>query len=177
MTMGLPVVLDAARAHWRGPLEILMAAGHGRSYGIHSTVLGPAQLAEVEKLGCAFAVSPGVTPSLLDAAKIGHAFENPSAIGGEHGGRKTQVELMNLVVRNRCRDPVDIGFGGHIPSLRRRARCIVGPAALQPIDITPAARGTDLAAYNASQIIVTDLRLIRRRRPQTSRGSLTATLP
>lgn len=32
------------------------------------TVLTAAQLAQVEKLGCAFAVSPGATPKLLDAA-------------------------------------------------------------------------------------------------------------
>jgi 2-dehydro-3-deoxyphosphogluconate aldolase/(4S)-4-hydroxy-2-oxoglutarate aldolase len=31
-------------------------------------VLTPDQLGEVEKLGCAFAVSPGATPALLDAA-------------------------------------------------------------------------------------------------------------
>jgi 2-dehydro-3-deoxyphosphogluconate aldolase/(4S)-4-hydroxy-2-oxoglutarate aldolase len=32
------------------------------------TILSPSQFAEVEKLGCRFAVSPGATPGLLDAA-------------------------------------------------------------------------------------------------------------
>ncbi|MER8380472.1 hypothetical protein [Mesorhizobium sp. M1399] len=56
---------------------------------------------------------------MLDAGKIGHAFEDPPAIGREHRGRETQVELMNLVLRHRCRDPVDIGLDGHVLSPRR----------------------------------------------------------
>lgn len=38
--MGLPIALNTARAQCGGPLEVYLAAGHGRSYGMHSTVLG-----------------------------------------------------------------------------------------------------------------------------------------
>ena len=39
LTRGLPTVLQTARTMWRQPLEILAAAGHGRSYGQHSSCL------------------------------------------------------------------------------------------------------------------------------------------
>jgi hypothetical protein len=38
--MGLPLALRSARDQCGGPLEVFLAAGHGRSYGMHSTVLG-----------------------------------------------------------------------------------------------------------------------------------------
>ncbi|WP_287211975.1 hypothetical protein [Mesorhizobium sp.] len=64
---------------------------------------------------------------MLDAGNVNHAFENSSAIGRKHGGGETQIELMNLVLRHRCRDPVNIRFGRHIRSPRRRARYFLKP--------------------------------------------------
>jgi 2-dehydro-3-deoxyphosphogluconate aldolase/(4S)-4-hydroxy-2-oxoglutarate aldolase len=60
ITLRTAAAMDSMRAIMAEVPDAIVGAG---------TVLGPAQLAEVEKLGCAFAVSPGVTPSLLDAAK------------------------------------------------------------------------------------------------------------
>ena len=40
LTRGLATVLDTAARHWGQPLEAFIAAGHGRSYGMHSTVFG-----------------------------------------------------------------------------------------------------------------------------------------
>lgn len=40
LTRGLPAVLDAARAAANGPVEVLAALGHGRSFGIDSRLLG-----------------------------------------------------------------------------------------------------------------------------------------
>jgi 2-dehydro-3-deoxyphosphogluconate aldolase/(4S)-4-hydroxy-2-oxoglutarate aldolase len=53
------------------------------------TVMNPHQLAQVEKLGCAFAVSPGSTPALLAAAQD---TEMPLLPGGI-----TASEVMNLL--------------------------------------------------------------------------------
>ena len=39
LTLGLATVVDTARSLWNGPLDILVAAGHGRSYGMSSRVL------------------------------------------------------------------------------------------------------------------------------------------
>lgn len=39
---GLPIVLDSARSSWHGPLDVVAAFGHGRSYGAESRVLGRA---------------------------------------------------------------------------------------------------------------------------------------
>ena len=39
LVAGLPRVVEAARSVWGGPLDILAAAGHGRSYGRSSRVL------------------------------------------------------------------------------------------------------------------------------------------
>ncbi len=40
LTKGIDSVLAAAQMHWGGPLEVLTALGHGRSYGRDSRVLG-----------------------------------------------------------------------------------------------------------------------------------------
>jgi hypothetical protein len=40
VTLGLSSLISSARAAWGEPLDILAAAGHGRSYGTTSTVLG-----------------------------------------------------------------------------------------------------------------------------------------
>jgi 2-dehydro-3-deoxyphosphogluconate aldolase / (4S)-4-hydroxy-2-oxoglutarate aldolase len=53
------------------------------------TVLTPGQLAQCEKLGCAFAVSPGSTPALLKAAEQSPVPLLPGAV--------TASEVMNLL--------------------------------------------------------------------------------
>ena len=55
------------------------------------TVLTPAQLAEVERLGARFAVSPGATDALLDAARDGAVPLLP--------GAATATEVMTLLER------------------------------------------------------------------------------
>ena len=40
LTRGISTVVETARNIWGRPLEILSALGHGRSYGLHSSVLG-----------------------------------------------------------------------------------------------------------------------------------------
>jgi hypothetical protein len=40
VTVGLPTVVEAARNAWGRPLDLMIAAGHGRSYGVASSVLG-----------------------------------------------------------------------------------------------------------------------------------------
>jgi hypothetical protein len=40
LVRGLTTVVDAARHAWGGPLDLLAAMGHGRSYGTESRVLG-----------------------------------------------------------------------------------------------------------------------------------------
>ncbi len=40
LTRGISTVVETARQVYRGPLEILAALGHGRSYGMTSSVLG-----------------------------------------------------------------------------------------------------------------------------------------
>ncbi len=61
VTLRTPAALDAIRAIRAEVPEILVGAG---------TVTTPAQLAQAEAAGAAFAVSPGVTPRLLDAARF-----------------------------------------------------------------------------------------------------------
>ena len=39
---GLATILDVARQMWGGPLDVLAAIGHGRSYGLRKSVLGRA---------------------------------------------------------------------------------------------------------------------------------------
>jgi 2-dehydro-3-deoxyphosphogluconate aldolase/(4S)-4-hydroxy-2-oxoglutarate aldolase len=60
ITLRTPVALEA--------IEVIAAAVEGAEVGA-GTVLNAAQLAEVEKRGAKFAVSPGVTDNLLAAAK------------------------------------------------------------------------------------------------------------
>ena len=40
LTRGIATVLETARSVWGRPLDVLAALGHGRSYGMRSTVLG-----------------------------------------------------------------------------------------------------------------------------------------
>ena len=40
VTIGLSTVVEAARNAWGRPLDLMIAAGHGRSYGHRSSVLG-----------------------------------------------------------------------------------------------------------------------------------------
>jgi hypothetical protein len=40
LTRGISTVIETARRIWGGPLEVLAALGHGRSYGLTSAVLG-----------------------------------------------------------------------------------------------------------------------------------------
>ena len=60
ITLRTPAAMDSMRAIKAEVPDAVVGAG---------TVLTSAQLEEVERLGCAFAVSPGATPRLLDAAK------------------------------------------------------------------------------------------------------------
>lgn len=59
ITLRTAVAMDAMRAIIDAVPDAIVGAG---------TVVAPAQLEAVEKLGAAFAVSPGATTSLLDAA-------------------------------------------------------------------------------------------------------------
>ncbi len=49
-------------------IRAIMAEVKGAIVGV-GTVITPAQMADMDKLGCAFAVSPGSSPKLLHAAK------------------------------------------------------------------------------------------------------------
>lgn len=60
ITLRTPVALDAIKA--------IIAEVEGAIVGA-GTVLTPKQLDQVTALGCQFAVSPGFTPALLDAAR------------------------------------------------------------------------------------------------------------
>lgn len=60
ITLRTPAAMDSMRAIRAEVPDAIVGAG---------TVLTSTQLQEVERLGCAFAVSPGATPRLLDAAK------------------------------------------------------------------------------------------------------------
>ncbi|MGI9504643.1 MAG: bifunctional 4-hydroxy-2-oxoglutarate aldolase/2-dehydro-3-deoxy-phosphogluconate aldolase [Geminicoccaceae bacterium] len=59
ITLRTPAALDAITQILGEVEDAVVGAG---------TVLDPAQLEHVAKIGCAFAVSPGFTPALLDAA-------------------------------------------------------------------------------------------------------------
>ena len=50
LTNGLATVLEVARRVWDGPLDVLAAIGHGRSYGLCKSVLGRA-LPGIEECG------------------------------------------------------------------------------------------------------------------------------
>jgi 2-dehydro-3-deoxyphosphogluconate aldolase/(4S)-4-hydroxy-2-oxoglutarate aldolase len=60
VTLRTPAALEAIRRIRSEVPAMVVGAG---------TVVAPAQLETVEKLGVAFAVSPGITPRLLDAAE------------------------------------------------------------------------------------------------------------
>jgi len=60
ITLRTPAALDAMRAIKDAVPDAILGAG---------TVVTPGQLEAVVRLGVAFAVSPGATPALLDAAK------------------------------------------------------------------------------------------------------------
>ncbi|MGF1627567.1 MAG: bifunctional 4-hydroxy-2-oxoglutarate aldolase/2-dehydro-3-deoxy-phosphogluconate aldolase [Alphaproteobacteria bacterium] len=59
ITLRTPVALDALRAVKAALPDAIVGVG---------TVMTPAQLAEAKAQGAAFAVSPGLTPALMDAA-------------------------------------------------------------------------------------------------------------
>src|SRR4051794_37907051 len=40
LTRGISTVIETAWSLWGSPLEVLAALGHGRSFGMHSRVLG-----------------------------------------------------------------------------------------------------------------------------------------
>lgn len=62
ITLRTAVALDAIKA--------IIAEVRGAIVGA-GTILTPSQFEQVEKLGCAFAVSPGSSPKVMDAAKAG----------------------------------------------------------------------------------------------------------
>jgi 2-dehydro-3-deoxyphosphogluconate aldolase / (4S)-4-hydroxy-2-oxoglutarate aldolase len=80
ITLRTDKALDCVRA--------IMAEVEGAVVGA-GTVLTPAQLSSVEKLGCAFAVSPGSSPGLLDAAEASSVPLLP--------GAATASEAMSLL--------------------------------------------------------------------------------
>ena len=82
ITLRTPAALDAIRA--------IMAEVEGAIVGA-GTVRNPGQLVAVAKLGCAFAVSPGFTPALLDAAEGAPCSLLP--------GAATAAEMMQLAER------------------------------------------------------------------------------
>jgi 2-dehydro-3-deoxyphosphogluconate aldolase / (4S)-4-hydroxy-2-oxoglutarate aldolase len=79
ITLRTPVAMDAMRA--------IIAEVEGAIVGA-GTVRTPDQLASCAKLGCAFAVSPGYTTRLLDAAK-----DSPCPL---LPGAATAAEMMTL---------------------------------------------------------------------------------
>ncbi len=86
---GLPVLEITLRtAAAVESIRAIMAEVKGASVGV-GTVITPAQMADMDKLGCAFAVSPGSSPLLLKAAKD---IKMPLLPGGA-----TASEGMNLL--------------------------------------------------------------------------------
>jgi hypothetical protein len=72
LTMGLPVVLGAARARLGpGPLEVFVAAGHGRSYGRWSRVLVRG-LPAIRECGLWAALDRGGAPTHVLVTDIGN---------------------------------------------------------------------------------------------------------
>lgn len=80
VTLRTPVALDAIRAITAEVEDAIVGAG---------TVLTPKQLEHVAALDCRFAVSPGVTPALLDAAATSPCPLLP--------GTATASEVMHLL--------------------------------------------------------------------------------
>lgn len=88
---GLPVLEITLRtATAMDSIRAIMAEVKGAIVGA-GTVMTPAQLEMVAKAGCAFAVSPGSSPNLLDAAA---EVEMPLLPGGV-----TATEVMSLLER------------------------------------------------------------------------------
>lgn len=86
---GLPVLEITLRtAAAIESIRAIMAEVKGAIVGV-GTVITPAQMAETDRLGCAFAVSPGSSPLLIKAARD---FRMPLLPGGV-----TASECMNLV--------------------------------------------------------------------------------
>lgn len=91
VTGGLPVLEITLRtATAMDSIRAIMAEVNGAIVGA-GTVMTPAQLEMVAKAGCAFAVSPGSSPNLLDAAA---EVEMPLLPGGV-----TATEVMSLLER------------------------------------------------------------------------------
>jgi len=86
ITLRTPVAMEGMRA--------IMAEVEGAIVGA-GTVRDPGQLSAVAKLGCAFAVSPGFTPRLLDAAA-----DSPCPL---LPGAATAAEMMMLAERGHDR--------------------------------------------------------------------------
>ncbi|MGI9419615.1 MAG: bifunctional 4-hydroxy-2-oxoglutarate aldolase/2-dehydro-3-deoxy-phosphogluconate aldolase [Geminicoccaceae bacterium] len=82
ITLRTPVAMDAIKAIIAEVDDAIVGAG---------TVLTPKQLEEVTALGCKFAVSPGFTPALLDAAEGSPCPLLP--------GAATASEVMQLLER------------------------------------------------------------------------------
>ncbi len=78
ITLRTPVALDAVRLISRDVPEAVVGAG---------TVLNPEDLAAVAEAGAVFAISPGLTPELLEAANMGDIALIP--------GISTVSELMS----------------------------------------------------------------------------------
>lgn len=82
ITLRTPVAMDAIEAILAEVDDAIVGAG---------TILTPEQLEAVAKIGCQFAVSPGVTPALLDAAGTSSCPLLP--------GVATASEVMHLLDR------------------------------------------------------------------------------
>ena len=86
---GLPVLEITLRtAAALDAIKAIMVEVKGAIVGA-GTVLTPAQFEQVEKIGCAFAVSPGASPMIIDAARAG---QMPLLPGGV-----TASECMTLL--------------------------------------------------------------------------------
>jgi 2-dehydro-3-deoxyphosphogluconate aldolase / (4S)-4-hydroxy-2-oxoglutarate aldolase len=86
---GLPVLEITLRTNAAiESIRAIMAEVEGASVGV-GTVITPQQMADMDKLGCTFAVSPGSSPNLLKAAKD---IRMPLLPGGV-----TASECMNLL--------------------------------------------------------------------------------
>ena len=86
ITLRTPAAMDAIEAIIQDVDNAIVGAG---------TVLTPKQLEEVTAIGCKFAVSPGFTSALLDAAKASPCPLLP--------GAATATEVMQLLERGRDR--------------------------------------------------------------------------
>lgn len=116
--------VDAALRQDRGGF-----AEHRHSDGRSGKSATPEGPGEVGRRPFGFEGGREAGKAVLDAGEAGHAFEYSPAIGGQHRGCVAQVELVDVVLRNRRRDPVDIGTGGHVSvslgsgAMRRRGFC------------------------------------------------------